>query len=131
MSTDAIDLGVKIIEHVQNHPFEGFRALGRAEFILAVMREEQMFEQCGFLPGKGFNAANLGVEHLHPDHDMTEEFALIGVLKASQISKFLGFADIVEKRAGHQQLRIDALVATADLAGQFGYGQGMLEEAPR
>jgi len=131
VGTNAVDLGVQVIQIVQDGGFHGLGTFGRAIVVLAVVGEQQVFQQHGQLPRETGHGGDPFGQHLHADTDMTDQPTFIGVLKGPFIGQLGHLAQIVQQRPHHQQVTIQVRVERHHGVHQPHHRQGVFQEPPR
>ena len=103
---------------MQHQSFWKHGQLGRAEFILAVMADDEMFEHRLQRLRKARDERNLGLQHFQLNHHMSEKLALGRVGERAVVGKLVNLADVVKKGASKQKIAIDLrIVFAGQIAG--------------
>ena len=103
---------------MQHQRFGKHGQLGRSEFVLAVMADDQVLDQGLELVGKVREQGEFRLQHLQLDDHVAEQLAAGGVGKRALVGEFVNLADVVQERAGQQQVAIDLrIVAAHQIAG--------------
>ena len=102
--TDCGHLGIEIVDVVEDQGFANHGEFWGAEFVLAVMADEQVlhdgFERRG-KSGDGVDGAGDGFEF---HDDVAEELAFGGVADGAFVAEFVEFADVVKHGGGEEQV---------------------------
>src|SRR6476620_281025 len=114
---------------MKNNGFDRLRQLGRAEFIGAVMADQQMLHQQRQLRRKIRNCGNLLVDQLDFHHQMTQELTRVGVIHRPLKGELIDFAYVMKKAADQQEIDVDAAIVLDDFEDQLEQGERMLEQA--
>src|SRR6266576_2873912 len=113
---------------MKNNGFDRLRQLGRAEFIGAVMTDQQVLHQQRQLCREIRNRGNLLVDQLDFHDQMAQELARVGVIDRSLKGKLVDFADVVQKAAYQQEIDVDAAIVLDDFEDQLEQRERMLEQ---
>src|SRR5580700_8362054 len=87
--------------------------LGRAEFVLAVVADDEMFEHGLEFRRKAGYQGELGLQHLKFDHHVAEKLASRGVGEGAVVRQLMNLADVVQKSAGEEKVAIDLRIIPA------------------
>src|SRR5579862_729128 len=99
---------------MEQQRFRKHRQLRRAEFILTVMADDQVLDQRLQLRRKIWLGRKLLLQHLQLYDHVAQKLATCGVSKRTMVTKFVNLADVVQERAGQQQVTIDLRVISSD-----------------
>src|SRR5205823_13141697 len=123
------ELGIEIVEIVEDESFADHGKLGRAEFVLAVMADEKMLDDGLQVGGKAFDGVHGLRNRFKLHHDVAEELAFNGVADSTVVAKFVELADIVENRGGEQKIDVKLGIVRGGLPGETAQTKNVLEEA--
>ena len=111
-------LGIQIVQIVQHQRLGEHRQFGRAELVLAVMADDEVLDQYLELRRKVGNLRQLGVQQFQVDDQVAEQLPLGGVAERAGITQLANLSDVVQERAGEQQVAVDErVVAGNQVAG--------------
>ena len=91
---------------MQHHGFGKHRQLGRAEFVLPVMADDQVLDRNPQIVGEIRHLPKLAMQHLQLDHHVSQQLALGGVSERARIREFADLADVVQERSRQQQVPV-------------------------
>ena len=116
-----VDLCIQVVNVTDHEGLGGGGQLGRAEFILAVMREDDVRQgiQEHRVDLRAPRAKGLDLLIYHQDalDDVADELAGIGVRKGHVVRKLLGLAHIVKEDAGQHEVALHVGVVRQDGQG--------------
>ncbi len=104
-------------------------SLGGAEFVLAMVADEQVLDYRFERRGKiwdGVDGARNGFDF---HHDVAEELAFGGVADGALVAEFVEFADVVKHSGGEEQIEIELGVVSGQLLGEAAEADDVFEQA--
>ena len=131
-----MEFGFEVVEGAEEHRLGGHGEFGRAEFELAVVGEDHVFDEEPELGRKGVagrGGVELGdffLEEALRYRDVADELAFEGVVEGVAPGELADFAYVVEDGAGEEQIGIDFGVEGRGGEADAGQMEDMLEEAP-
>ena len=123
------ELGVEIVEIVEDQGFTDHGKLGRAEFVLAVMTDEEMLEDDFEIGRKAGDGVHGFVDGFEFHDDVAEELALYGVADGAVVAELVEFADVVENGGGKQEIEVELGIMRGGKLGETAKAKDVLEEA--
>src|SRR6266571_2905322 len=125
---DRRELGVEIIEVVEDERFTNHGQLGRAEFVLAVMADEQMLDYGLEIRGEtdGVHGFRNGFEF---HHDVAEELAFHGVGDGAVVAKLIEFANVVENCRCQEQINVKLRIMRGGLFREAAQTNDVFEQS--
>src|SRR5947209_7432908 len=97
---------------MEDQRFANHWKLGRAEFVFAVMADEQMLHDSLELRRKAFNLVDRTRNRFEFHDDVTEQLARRGVADGALVAEFFEFADIVQNRSGEKQIEVELRIVS-------------------
>src|SRR5260370_38960607 len=94
---DGGELGIEVVHVVEGHRFANHGELGRAEFVLAVMADEEMLDDGFQIGGGNFDCVPCFGNGFEFPHDVAEELAFDSVADGALEAEFIELADGMEK----------------------------------
>ena len=88
-------------------------SFGRAEVILAVMADDEVLDHGFEFVGETGLQSKFGLQHFQFDDHVAEELALGGVGERAVVGELVNLADVVQKRAGEQEIAVDLRIVLA------------------
>src|ERR1700730_14324204 len=113
MGAHALHFRIEIIEVVQHERLGEHGQLRRSKLVFAVMTDDEVLEQGLQLIGEIRNQSDFSLQHFKLNDHVAEKLAAAGVRKRTVIAELVNFSDIVQERAGEQQIAIDLRVIAA------------------
>src|ERR1044071_1316802 len=118
------EFGVEVFQDMHGDGLWSSGGFGGAEFVFAVVREDDVLEDVDEGLGNLFAEDLLGGAALvfDPDgglDDVADELAGIGVAERAVVGELPRFGDVVEEDAGDDQIAVEAGVETANAVGDF------------
>ena len=110
MPAHLVDLGVEIVHGREQEGFDRHRLDRRSVFERAVMRQDQVLEFRHELGGHARLIAHRVAQHADAQHDVADEIAFDRVVRGRFVRQFLQLADVVQERAGNQQVAAGAVL---------------------
>ena len=83
MCSDAVDLGIKVVQVIEYSRLHCHGELGRAKLVLAVMGKEHMLKQHCEFPGEIGQFRNLFPHHFYADGYMSQQFPFVSIIKGT------------------------------------------------
>jgi len=105
-----VHLGIQIVGKMQHQGFLGHGQLDRPQGGIAVMAENQVFEEQRIRHGKVSKRTDLLLQNLDPQHHVTNEAANGGIIDGEVVDKFLDLPDIVNECACHQEVPVQVRI---------------------
>src|ERR1700674_5043394 len=126
---DGGKFGIQIVEVMKDHGFANHRKFWRAEFVLAVMADQNMLHH-GFQRRRksidGVDGVGDGLE-LH--HDVAEELTFGGVGDGAVVTKLVELPDVVKDRGGQQEIEVELRIMRGGLLRQAAEADDVLDQA--
>src|SRR5688572_22359035 len=105
--------------------------LGAAKFILAMVRDDEVLDECLELSREVFDLGDLLVHNFELQNHVPQELSFIRIAEAAGIRQFLGFSDVVNHGSRQQKVQINSLVILYHQLAELAKRKCMLEQAPK
>src|SRR4029077_16603126 len=123
------EFGIEVIEVVEDQGFADHGGLGGAEFVLAVMADEQVLDDGLQVGGETLDGVHSFRNGFEFHHDVAEKLAFDGVGNGALIAQFVELPDIVKNRGGQQQIHVEFGIVRGGLFGEATQAQDVFYKA--
>src|SRR6266581_438 len=128
---DGCELGVEVVEIVEDKGFADHGELRRAELVLPVMADQKMLHDRFQVRGKTLDGVHGFRNGFEFHHDVAEELAFNGVGDGAVVAKLIEFADVVENCRGQQQIDVKLRIMRGDLLREAAQSDDVLDQAAK
>ena len=120
---------IEIVEIVEDQSFADHGQLRRAEFVLAMVADEEMLNDGLQVWRETFDGVHGFGDGFKFHHDVAEELAFDGVADSAFVAEFVELADIVEHRRGEKKIDVQLGIVRGSLLGEPAQTEDVLDEA--
>jgi hypothetical protein len=131
---DAVELGVEVVEEMEGDGLKGHGEFGAAEFILAVMADDEVLEpqqqfRREFFLGESFGLGDFVFDGADDHDDVADELAFVAVAEFAVVSELIDFAGVVQEGAEEEQIAVELGIERSDDAADFHQTDDVGQEA--
>jgi hypothetical protein len=131
--SELVDLGVQIVEVVQDDRFGCHRQARAAVFVAAVVADDHVLDPQRrllreLLAGHAFDLSDLLSDHFDADRHVAEQLAFVGVAERVLEAHLTDLAQVVQKDAREDEAEVDVRVQILDPQRDFQHVRNVLDQ---